>query len=898
MTRAPFKPFQLMRERIAVDKEESGAYAFTTLLNYGELVLKLTTLGLVATVDDDPGRHRKSQLSELIRADSLGGWADALTQVLTGTTAQYLRPSAYPIQNQLIQKSKNGSWQFLAVQLLEQVRAQVLDCELSPRQNTQLRDWFNMLVEIRNKTKGHGAPPVPVLTGAFPDLEKSINLVIENLDLFQLPWGRLYQNLSGKYRVNQLNRDCEEFQNLRKNSGYSYNGGIYFVLDEKLMKVDLFRSNDHLSDFFVANGGFNGTEYEQISLITGERNWDSATDYHEYSGNLPLSETSAEKDLYPIGECLTNLPNNAAAHLVPRFELEKELTKVLLGDRHPLVTLKGRGGIGKTTTALQILPQIAKQGDFDLMLWFSARDLDLLPGGPKRVQADIFGREQIAKRYTQLVADQSHNYDHISFMEKALGRDSDHKTLFIFDNFETMDRQESLYMWLNDHIRHPNKVLITTRHREVTGDYAITVAGLDRSSSLELINNIVKASPENLEIPNQTRNDLHDLSEGHPYILKIVVPSIKKGAGIGALRNILLAGGDRDYLPALFERTFQTLTRASQRVFLTLASWHAEIPSIAIQCVLLQHADPANWFNIDDALDQLENYSLIERRYATDKQEFIYMPLAARLYAESALPTSEFRSTIQRDAELLKKFDLAGRSNLSPLVTEKFIKELSVQVSSGRMLLEDTRPMVEFLAERQSIAWPALVDFALEHYEQDSSSEAQTYVRQYIARSKDFPETNPPHFRDAWQKLAYLCKDAEDSDGQLTALIGWAKSIEPDSDSWWRLAQVINQLNGLFAVRKSQRTDHIDQDIKKTQFGELFEVIEKWPAPDHADDYSKLAWAALNMNDSSRAGAYVQNGLKTDPTNSHCLNLAEKLLDDPGVGNEAKQVFLNVLSVG
>ncbi len=43
---------------------------------------------------------------------------------------------------------------------------------------------------------------------------------------------------------------------------------------------------------------------------------------------------------------------------------------------------------------------------------------------------------------------------------------------------------------------------------------------------------------------------------------------------------------------------------------------------------------------------------------------------------------------------------------------------------------------------------------------------------------------------------------------------------------------------------------------------------------------------------------FSKNELKTDPTNSHFLNLAEKLLEDPGVGNEAKQVFLDVLNVG
>ena len=917
MTRAPFKPFQLMHERVTVDKEESGAYAFTTLLNYGEFALKLTTLGLLATVDDDPSRHRRAQLSELIRADSLGDWTDALDQVLVGTTAQYLRPAAYPIQNQLTQRSKSGSWQFEAVQLLDQVRARVLDSDFSPRQNTQLRDWFKKLVEIRNKTKGHGAPLVPKLTSAFADLEKSINLVIENLDLFQLPWGRLYQNLSGKYRVNELSRNCEEFKELRKLSGFSYEGGVYLVLDphiqpypaseppqrlaeildKKLMRVDLFFAEDGFSDFFVANGGFNGREYELISLITGERDWKSAQGHHEYLGNLPESETSASKDLYPIGDCLTNLPTTVTVNLVNRTTLEDELKKVLLGDRHPLITLKGRGGIGKTTTALQILPKIAEQGDFELMLWFSARDLDLLSAGPKRVKKDVVDKQQIAERYAQLVTDQSKGTDHVSFMEKALGRDSDHKTLFIFDNFETMDRQEALYMWLNDHIRHPNKILITTRHREVTGDYAITVGGLDRPGSLKLIDNIVNATPEDLAISTKTRNDLYDLSDGHPYILKIVVPSVRGGARIGTFRNILIGGGDRDYLPALFERTFQTLTRASQRIFLTLASWNTEIPSIAIQCVLLQYTDPESWFSIDAALDQLDNYSFIERRYSDDDQEFIYMPLAARLYGKSKLPTSEFRSNVQRDAELLKKFDLAGQNNLPRAAIEKFIEELSIQISSGRRTLEDTRPMVEFLADSQSIAWPTLVDFALEHFSLDGPIKAQEYVRQYIAQEKNFSQSSATHLRDAWERLYRLCKDTKDTGGQLSALIGWVKEIEPNSDNWWRLANIIDKSNALYRDLKYQSNENVDQDTKKTQFTELFDVIEAWPEADHADDFSKLAWAALNMNNRLKAASYVIKGLEIDSTNSYCLNLAERFLEDAGIDKESKLVISKLIGV-
>jgi hypothetical protein len=38
--------------------------------------------------------------------------------------------------------------------------------------------------------------------------------------------------------------------------------------------------------------------------------------------------------------------------------------------------------------------------------------------------------------------------------------------LFVFDNFETIQQPVETYHWLDTHIRPPNKILITTRHRD------------------------------------------------------------------------------------------------------------------------------------------------------------------------------------------------------------------------------------------------------------------------------------------------------------------------------------------------------------------------------------------------------------------------------------------------
>jgi len=71
---------------------------------------------------------------------------------------------------------------------------------------------------------------------------------------------------------------------------------------------------------------------------------------------------------------------------------------VLLSDRHPVVTLVGRGGIGKTSLALKVLHSIADEDRYFAITWFSARDIELLPEGPKLVTPHVLTPEDMAPR--------------------------------------------------------------------------------------------------------------------------------------------------------------------------------------------------------------------------------------------------------------------------------------------------------------------------------------------------------------------------------------------------------------------------------------------------------------------------------------------------------------------
>ena len=79
-----FLPFDQMWRRIDLARSDSDTALFLHLLYLGEFTTKLVASALVSVIADDMDRHRYGLLYKLIRADSLGEWADAIDAALAG----------------------------------------------------------------------------------------------------------------------------------------------------------------------------------------------------------------------------------------------------------------------------------------------------------------------------------------------------------------------------------------------------------------------------------------------------------------------------------------------------------------------------------------------------------------------------------------------------------------------------------------------------------------------------------------------------------------------------------------------------------------------------------------------------------------------------------------------
>ncbi|MCH7687531.1 MAG: hypothetical protein IH899_12760, partial [Planctomycetes bacterium] len=517
-----FVPLVKMLERVCVDRQDSDTTYFWCLMYQGEFLIKLVVSALVSAVTEERDSHHYRICCRLVRADGIGEWTQALDDLLTGPASQFLDQLARDEKRELTQRVDATRWQHKAVaslhRCLEELR---IDTDPLPTK-CSLRRWFSDFVLLRNKTRGHGAPKGSECARLCEQLAHSISVITENLGLFGRPWAYLHRNLSGKYRVTHLAGDNSPFAHLKRTTDINIPDGVYIFLSE-LRHVALVSSNPESTDFLVPNGGFNGKRYELLSYISGDTQHVDATPFLAPTEELPPSESAGIGQLDVYGHCFSNLPVLPRGYIA-RPVLESELMEQLNLDRHPIVTLTGPGGIGKTWLALNVLHHVV-QSDvkrFKVVVWFSARDIDLLPDGPKEVQPHVLSVGEFAKVYVELIDPAERiesGFKSADFFAAELTKSDLGPIIFVFDNFETVKNPAEAFAWIDTFVRPPNKVLITTRKREFAGDYPVTVTGMTQDECDELIDKVSSTLGVTNHISESYREELYRETDGHPYVI-------------------------------------------------------------------------------------------------------------------------------------------------------------------------------------------------------------------------------------------------------------------------------------------------------------------------------------------------------------------------------------------
>lgn len=333
-------PITRMHERYRAEKEDSDVSAFYCLMFFGELITKITVCVILSGMKDDRDRNRYGLLHDLVRADGIGGWASTMDLALTGPSAQFIEDEFKDLQRELLQRIAQGEWQYEAISLLRET-LEALQIEVSNLPTTApLRQWFNWFALLRNKTRGHGATLALECSRAVPLLERSINLIVKNLSVFNWDWAYLHRNLSGKYRITGMSENVEPFAYLKQTRTESLRDGVYAFRGSPI-RIELLESDPDINDFLVPNGQFRNSDYEVISYITNQTERIDGQQWLTPAIPLPNSETHGAISLDPQGNSFSNVPPTPDDYIA-RPELESELENALTHIRHEIVTLGGQ----------------------------------------------------------------------------------------------------------------------------------------------------------------------------------------------------------------------------------------------------------------------------------------------------------------------------------------------------------------------------------------------------------------------------------------------------------------------------------------------------------------------------------------------------------------------------
>lgn len=854
---------QKVWHRIELDKEDSQLTFFNSLMYLGEVITKTTCLFMLSGLGESQKNYKYTQLYKLVRANGIGDWKGSLDELLTGPSSQELKIEYTQFSKELNDKTSINDWQNYSVTLLLKC-LKIIGQEPEVRVNKlQLKTWFGYFATLRNKTRGHGAITIDVATELNKYLEPSIKNICEQFSPYKLQWAFLSQNLSGKYKVIGISEHIDNFVYLTGANGSksSLETGIYVFINEPI-KVDLIFSDDELNEFYFPNGSFKNKSFETLSYTSGTKLIQDGQKFLTPPGTLPKSETQGLEELKIIGNCFTNIPENQTVYIT-RSSLEKELRRILSNERHPIITLIGRGGIGKTTLALKVLRDFCSKDRFENIFWFSSRDIDLMSLGAKQVQPDILDIKDVISVFNKLIGPKNSKLkekDKIDQFKQSLS-DKKSSSLFVFDNFETVIDQLSMFNWLDTHIRLPNKVLITSRMNEFKADYPITVGGMEYTEFKELISNISTKLELDDIITTRYIDHLYEESSGHPYIAKILLGQVANEGKIGDVKRIM--ADQENLLQALFERTYKQLSAAAKRVFLTLGSWRSSVPKIAIESVLKSTIEES--INVEIAIDELYKFSLIDKNETQKKDILLSLPISAQLFAEKKIKTDIHQFAIKKDVSILMKFGVGRNTELESGIDDrisKFFKEVAKDISSGVEQIDKFAPMMEYISSKRPktyLLYSTLLD------EFDFNEEAIEACNKYVAIVDDSQSII------AWKRLIQLHKKNKDYVAEINSIINLC-NVERSSHV--ELSNLLKRYCHLLRLKVLRNSDS-----KKLLSDAIIELSNKSRNIQimNNDDKSNLAWIYLHNNQKEYAAKIAAEILEEVPEHVDAKKILIKL---------------------
>lgn len=844
----------------------ASADSFLLASYVAEAFLKTLAVTLLGVTKRSAPALAYSVAYELVRADGLGAWESAITTLTTSPNANYLSREVSGLLEWVTKKrdSTATDWFGDAARAVKVVLKylEVPQQDIPDRATT--RHILKALVVIRNKTKAHGA----VGPNFFAEVNESYALAVAALvahcPLNDYQWMHLSTRVDrNEVRGVQLRGMAAKYIPSRECQSFSPAApGVYFCvppLRHAYSVNDLLRSDLECNEFFLPNGGFRaGGDAEFIDYGAGRTKHLSAAEFGSPPAELPESETAGLSSMDVQGNMFGNLPAKPRGY-IHRPALEDELRRRLSDSNHSVITLHGRGGVGKTTLGLFVLHDLAglEKPTFETVLWFSSRDVDLSPSGPKRVRADVNDVRAIAEMFGTLTGKPG-TADELA---RAL---SDPKVLstasilFVFDNFETLEDARLAHQFVDEHVRLPNKALITSRERAFKGDFPIEVRGMDESEAVQLCEFVARDLGVESLVSQDAIRSIWEYTDGHPYVMRLLLGDVaKEGRYVPPTTSLPRRV---NILQEVFERSFNKLSRAGRWSFLVVGSWRSTIPLLPLLVV-----GGRQGVDIEQGLEECVRLSLLVEDQLADGTPCYWAPQLARIFAQKKLDGDPERLAFQVAVESLRRFGALSPARATQRTQEQVVQEYmrwaftQVTCLDSDELQQLDQSLVR-IAEAYPNAWHDVVRFRQARSAPPSDI---SYAFRRLVEERPFDKV-------AWIQRAAFAEFSGDSALRVSCLIS-AVDCDPAD------AELIRETAYQLCQYLDSKKWDIPRSLRGVYLAGLREHMVRVSDRMDATGLSRLAWLYLLEDNRAEARKWAEKGLEVEPDNRHCQNLVERL---------------------
>ena len=852
--------------RLHVVGFEASADTFLATSYLTEGLLKTIALALLAGVRRaSPAIFYKLEY-DIVRADGLGSWVQAI-QTCTGQSyAGYLDSDLQALVAWLTKRRTQADdvWAQQATKHCSDILNQLgaADTATPPRFN--VLHLLRQLVQIRNKTKAHGAVGPDFFAIANGPYVEATSLFLHNCPATTWEWYHL-ANRSDRDNVRAIALTGTTPAHVRAEAANALRptaSGMHFRTHDRghlFHCGELIRTNLECSAFGFPNGGYSTSgSAEFVDYASGKTENVQLPAYLQTPAPLPPSATEGAGALDIYSNIFGNLPPRPDRY-VARSTLEAELATRLRDRNHPIITLHGRGGVGKTSLALQLAHVLSEEAlpQFEHIIWLSARDVELKPSGTMEVRRAVANLDSVCQRVSTLL-DTEPNAESLAQLLRDPAYVGSRGILLIFDNFETLDDPREVHRFLDDHSHVPNKVLITSRERAFKGDYPIEVGGMEREEAQRLIEQEAEALGISTIVGDAGIDEIFEYTDGHAYIMRVLLGEVAKENKWVPLKSLVPRRSD--LLNVVFERSFNKLTPEGRWCFLSISCWRSLITELALLVVL-----GLRGFDAEKGLEECVRLSLLTRHELPDGTCCYDAPELARLFGKKKLEGDPDRLLILEDLELLREFgplqETAARTSSAGAVVDRFVLTCIERAPGAKLEVRDRLDAaLSGVAELWPAAWLGVARF---RQETGQSPDAIAYaLRRAVEENPDDKAT--------WLARAEFASRQNDAATRIASLVS---AVETDPTDVELVREVAFQLCQYIDAHKNE----IPVARRGVYLASVRTHMERLAKRLDATGLSRLAWLFLLENNQDGGWKYADLGLSKDSTNHYCLQSMQRL---------------------